>query len=71
MFAFGLYAGEGDKTGGDVGIANTNPMYLRVFLHGSDGSSRSTSRGCGCGSLHEDLDLDAALAFWSEPRHSR
>jgi len=32
LFALGLYAGEGEKSDKRVSMANTNPVYLRVFV---------------------------------------
>ena len=66
MFALGLYAGEGNKTQGSVGMANTNPVYLNLFLNWL----RSTfdideSRLRVTLYLHDGLDLVAATAFWS------
>ena len=66
MFALGLYAGEGNKTQGSVGMANTNPMYLNLFLNWL----RSTfdideSRLRVTLYLHDGLDLVAATEFWS------
>ena len=67
MFALGLYAGEGDKTGGGVGMANTNPVYLLVFLTWLRRTfDIDESRLRVVLYLHEGLDLDAATAFWSE-----
>jgi transcriptional regulator with XRE-family HTH domain len=62
-----LYAGEGFKTGGAVGLANTDPRLVALFLrwlrHFFDvDESRLRVRLY----LHEGLDLDASQAFWSE-----
>jgi transcriptional regulator with XRE-family HTH domain len=66
MFALGLYAGEGDKTGGSVGMANTNPVYLLVFLTWLRRTFQiDESRLRVVLYLHEGLDIDAALAYWS------
>ena len=32
MFSLGLYAGEGAKTRGTIGFANTNPIYIAVMV---------------------------------------
>ena len=60
-----LYAGEGFKTR-QVGMANTNPAVLRLFVtwlrrcFDIDESRLKVALY-----LHEGLDLDAATAFWS------
>lgn len=66
-FCLGLYAGEGNKTKSMVGLANTNPMLLLVFLtwlrsefHIDESRLRVVLY------LHEGLDLDAAVTFWSD-----
>jgi transcriptional regulator with XRE-family HTH domain len=62
-----LYWGEGFKTDGVVGMANTDPASLALFVYwlrrcfGVD-ESRFRVRLY----LHEGLDLDAAQEFWSE-----
>jgi hypothetical protein len=67
MFALGLYAGEGDKTGGDVAMANTNPLYLGVFLTSFPRTFEiDEARLRVVLYLHEGLDLDAATEFWSQ-----
>jgi hypothetical protein len=67
MFALGLYAGEGDKTGGEVAMANTNPLYLQVFLTWLRRTFEiDESRLRVLLYLHDGLDLDAALAFWCD-----
>ena len=67
MFALGLYAGEGDKTGGEVAMANTNPLYLRVFLTWLRRTfAIDESRLRVVLYLHEGLDLESALSFWSD-----
>jgi hypothetical protein len=69
FFAAGiaLYAGEGSQTDGSVGFANTNPLmitffcrWLRRFFAIDEGRLRAVIY------LHEDLDYDNAVAFWSE-----
>jgi hypothetical protein len=66
MFVLGLYAGEGNKTGGAVGMANTNPTYLKVFLTWLRATfDVDESRLRGALYLHEGLDLAAAIRFWS------
>jgi hypothetical protein len=66
MFALGLYAGEDAKTGVTLSIANTNPILLVIFLSWlrcefEVDESRLRARLY----LHEGLDLDAAMEFWS------
>jgi AraC-like DNA-binding protein len=62
-----LYAGEGFKRDGQVGMANTDPTVLLMFM--------TWLRRCFAVDekrlrvrlyLHEGLDLDDAEAFWSE-----
>jgi hypothetical protein len=66
MFALGLYAGEGNKTEGGVGMANTNPVYLKAFLTWLRRTfDIDESRLRAALYLHEGLDLEAATAFWS------
>lgn len=62
-----LYAGEGDKTPGGVGFANSDPRMHRFFLswlrHFFDiDESRLRIRLY----LHQGLDLEAANAFWTD-----
>jgi transcriptional regulator with XRE-family HTH domain len=61
-----LYAGEGDKTRGSVGLANTDPrmialfcLWLRRFFAVDESRLRVRLY------LHEGLDVDAANRFWS------
>jgi hypothetical protein len=61
-----LYAGEGDKRDGAVGMANTDPRilvfflaWLRHFFAVDEARLRLTLY------LHEGLDLDAAEDYWS------
>jgi len=61
-----LYAGEGSKTDGCVGFANTNAamvvlfcQWLRTFFHIDAARLRARLY------LHRDLDLDASVAYWS------
>ena len=62
-----LYAGEGDKTQGCVGLANSDPRahqffvgWLRAFFDIDEKRLRVRLY------LHEGLDLEAANAYWSE-----
>jgi hypothetical protein len=62
-----LYAGEGSKTGHEVGFPNTNPemvelfcAWLRRFFDIEETRLRARLY------LHEGLDLEEATAFWSE-----
>ena len=62
-----LYAGEGSKTGGAVGFANTDPRMVAYFLSWlrrffAIDESRLRVRVY----LHEGLDLEGATRFWSE-----
>ncbi len=61
-----LYAGEGSKTAGEVRFANTDPrmisffcLWLRHFFDVDESRMRVRLY------LHEGLDLDAAVEFWS------
>jgi transcriptional regulator with XRE-family HTH domain len=61
-----LYAGEGAKADGDVIFTNTGPRlvrffcaWLRRFFEVDEDRLRARLY------LHEDLDLEAATAFWS------
>lgn len=66
MFALGLYAGEGNKTDGSVGMANTNAVYLSLFLAWLRRTFEiDESRLRVLLYLHEGLDVDAAREFWS------
>ena len=61
-----LYAGEGSKTDGAVGFANTNPHMMRLFCSWlrtffDVDETRLRARLY----LHQGLDLHAATAFWS------
>lgn len=65
-----LYAGEGAKTDGAVGFANTNPAMVQLFCTWLRrffviDESRLRARLY----LHAGLDLDEATAFWSEVTH--
>ena len=65
MFALGLYAGEGNKTT-YLGMANTNPTYLRLFLTWLRRAfDIDESRLRVVLQLHDDLDLAAATEYWS------
>lgn len=66
MFCLGLYAGEGSKTRGTIGFANTNPTYLAItaaWLRRQFQIDESRLRAKVY--LHEGLDLAAAESFWS------
>jgi hypothetical protein len=62
-----LYAGEGGKTDGEIAFANSDPRMIAVFcmwlrrLFDID-ESRLRLRLY----LHQGLDLEHALAFWSD-----
>ena len=67
MLGLALYAGEGGKTNGEVRFANSDPRMILVFVtwlrHFFDvDESRLRMRLY----LHADLDLDAAIEFWSQ-----
>lgn len=67
MYALALYAGEGAKGDDKIVFANSDPDLIRVFLSWfrhqfEPDESRLRMRLY----LHEDLDLDRALEFWSE-----
>ncbi len=67
MFALGLYAGEGGKTQECVSMANTNPVYLRLFVEWLRRTFDVDERRMRAKLyLHAGLDLEAASAFWSE-----
>jgi hypothetical protein len=62
-----LYAGEGSKTDGKINFANSDPRiiqffcaWLRRFFDIDESRLRLRLY------LHEGLDLDAAMSFWSE-----
>ncbi len=62
-----VYAGEGGKTENEVNLPNSDPRFLFLFAewlrHFFDiDETRLRVRLY----LHEELDLDAATAFWSE-----
>lgn len=62
-----LYAGEGGKTEGEVLLSNSDPnviaFFLRWFRHFFEvDESRLRVRLY----LHEGLDMDATIDFWSE-----
>lgn len=61
----GLYAGEGTTTTSMVGLASTHPILLLVFLTWLRRMVRIDElRLRVIVSLHEGLDLDAAVRFW-------
>lgn len=62
-----LYAGEGSKTDGTVAFANTDPRMITLFLiwfrrFFDVDESRLRFRLY----LHEGLDLEAAVTYWTE-----
>jgi transcriptional regulator with XRE-family HTH domain len=62
-----LYAGEGSKRDGTVGFANTNASLVAFFCAWLRRFFRvDESRLRVCLYLHEGLDLDAAVRFWSQ-----
>lgn len=67
LFALGLYAGEGEKSDGRVSMANTNPVYLRVFVSWlREQFSVDESRLRVRLYLHEGLDVVEANEYWSK-----
>lgn len=67
VLGLALYAGEGSKTGHTVCFANTDPRLIWVFITKlrrffDVDESRLRMRLY----LHEGLDLQAAVEFWSE-----
>jgi hypothetical protein len=66
MFALGLYAGEGSKTANRVSMANTNPLYLSVFVAWlREQFLVDEARLHARLYLHADLNLDVATQYWS------
>ena len=62
-----LYAGEGAKTDGAIKFANTNPDLIRFFVRWLRTFFRVDEQRLRVSLyLHEGLDLEAAIAFWSE-----
>jgi len=62
-----LYAGEGSKTRGEVGFANSDPRMISMFLAFLRRNFViDESRLRVHLYLHEGLDLEAAVLFWSE-----
>jgi hypothetical protein len=66
VLGLALYAGEGSKSQSSVGFANSDPQlilifvtWLRRFFDIQESKLRVKLY------LHEDLDLEAAIAFWS------
>lgn len=67
MFALALYAGEGSKREGSVVFANSDAVLMRIFVTWLRSAfeldeARMRMRLY----LHADLDLDAAVEFWSD-----
>lgn len=61
-----LYAGEGSKRDGQVRFANTDPRMVRLFcawLRAFFTVDEARLRAAVY--LHQGLDLEAAVAFWS------
>ena len=66
VLGLALYAGEGGKTQGEVRFANSDPSMILVFITWlrrffEVDELRLRMRLY----LHEDLDLEAAVEFWS------
>lgn len=67
VLGLALYAGEGSKTDGGVYFANSDPrmilvfvIWLRRFFEVDERRLRVKLY------LHDGLDLEAAISFWSE-----
>lgn len=61
-----LYAGEGDKTDGSVGFANSDPRMIALFCHWLRTTFDIDERRLRVRLyLHEGLDIDKAQAYWS------
>jgi hypothetical protein len=62
-----LYAGEGAKTDGQVQFANTNPDMVRFFCTWLRHFFSVEEKRLRCRLyLHQGLDLQAAVRFWSD-----
>ncbi|MFP5488195.1 MAG: hypothetical protein ACLGHQ_07805 [Acidimicrobiia bacterium] len=67
MFALALYAGEGGKTDGSIIFANSDPVLVRLFLRWLRRRFEIDESRLRMGLyLHADLDLDAAVRYWSK-----
>lgn len=65
-FALALYAGEGAKADGPIVFANSDPVLVRVFLQWLRSEMGVEERRPRMRLyLHDDLDLERALDFWS------
>lgn len=61
-----LYAGEGKKTDRDVALANTDPRFIAFFCAWLRKFFAVDERRLRVHLyLHEGLDLEAAISFWS------
>ena len=67
VLGLALYAGEGSKTGNDISFANSDPRmiltfitWLRRFFDVDESRLRVKLY------LHEGLDLESAIGFWSD-----
>jgi len=61
-----LYAGEGSKTDGAVKFANSDPHMVALFLRWFRAEFEVDESRLRINLyLHEGLDLDAAIGFWS------
>jgi hypothetical protein len=66
MVGLALYAGEGAKTGNAVRFANTDARLIRLFLRWFRSSFELDESKLRIALyLHEGLDLDAAVSYWS------
>jgi transcriptional regulator with XRE-family HTH domain len=67
MYALGLYAGEGSKSDGSIIFANSDPTLMQIFTrwlrHEFDLDESKLRVKLY---LHADLDLERAVAFWSD-----
>lgn len=67
MTGIALYAGEGDKTDGKGGFANTDPLLIKFMIDWfREFCGISTSRFRGSIWLHEGLDEKRAKEYWSK-----
>lgn len=62
-----LYAGEGNKTNGLIGFSNSNPILIKFMVKWFKSFCEIPIKKIkGAIWLHEGLDKDKAITFWSE-----
>ncbi|HSX19009.1 MAG TPA: hypothetical protein VLE91_02625 [Candidatus Saccharimonadales bacterium] len=67
MAGIALYAGEGDKTDGHGGFANSDPKLINFMMHWfRDFCEVPASKFRGAIWLHEGLDEKKAKEYWSK-----